>query len=238
MDIINLKEVLQEIDKVGITECVIEPGDEDGKTRIRGASKDTSVIIFDTIDSELTEVPIGIQSVKGFLSRLKLFDGDKASIALKSNDKFAVNATIKQGRRLANFRFAPPNTLQVPDAMPDCEEPPFIELDEQYVDFLSTAIASMSYTGSKEERTISMKVNDGDLGINIFDGEDDCFDDVMEVEGVTELHNGSWELVPFHLVMKQSRLYNDTKAIFTINDYGVAIFKLETIKVMVSPMMG
>lgn len=240
MNILDLKTILEVLDQVGITEAVIEPGKKPNTTLIRAASKDTNIVVFDEIEGELTPTPIGIQSVKGFLSRLSLFDVEKAAMSMENHrsDEYVSSSQIKEGRRKATFRCAPPRTLNVPHEIPLSEDSEFIELLPDYVDYLSGAISSMSYTGDKRERTISMRVEDNDLHINIFDGEDDCFDDIMSDVGIDELPSGSWDVAPFQRVMKQSMQHDEDKvARVTITDYRVALFQVGVINVMVSPMV-
>lgn len=237
MNLNTFKSILDVLEQVGITETVLEPA-KGGGTLIRGASSEQSIIIFDTVDEAITDIPIGVQTVKGLNSRLRLFDVEKASIELKpsNGDEYAVELTIKQGRRKASFRAAPPKKLNVPHTTLESGECEFVELIPATVDYLSSAIASMRHTGKKGERTISMSVTDGDLGINIFDGEDDCFDDIIPDVGVDELPKGLWEVDPFQKVMKQSGAMDEEDvARMTIDGYRVARFKVGPIEVMVCP---
>lgn len=236
MDIIEVKELLRVMDKVGISEVVFEPTDE-GKTRLRGANREKNITIFDEVDVSLVDLPMGIQSVKGLLSRVSLFDEDKASMTTKDNGDIITDITIKEGRKKAGFKSAVPKHLAVPDLVPGAlESEERITLEESYVKYLSTAITSMSYTGEKKERTISLTSEDGKAEITIYDGEDDSFQDTLEDSEYNLDDVASWEVVPFERVMKAS-LEETGDATFFVTDHHIAIFDLGIFNVMIVPLV-
>ena len=246
MDIKILKELLTTLDDAGITEAVFEPFDDSG-TRIRGANKEKNILIFDTLDYELVSLPMGVQSIPGLLSRIALFDEDKAKIVTEDDSKVIVEMTIKQGRRKASFRFGNPlakkgghQSLNVPgqisENIDDVQE---LVFEESYVKYISSVISSMGYTGNKKERIISLKNNDesGTISLRINDGEDDSFIDEIEVAEVSLTSQAGWEVTPFERMLKQSMEVNPgKKAKFGITENHVAVFDLGVIRALIVPL--
>ena len=236
MDIIATKELLQELSDIGINECVIEPVDEG--TRVRGSNKDRNTIVFKTLEMELVETPIGIQSVRGLLSRINLFESDKAKITTKDNGDHTQAVTIKQGRRSATFRCAAPENLAVPKVVPDCgiTDENRIIFNADYVGFINDAVSAMSYTGNNAERSISAKVENNEIVVTINDGEDDSFVDTKAMDVVN--CRGVWEIGPFSKLMKLSSHYVDGDAEFSISEHGVAVFRIGVLDALVPPMVS
>lgn len=234
MDIRTIKTLLEVLTSVGIEEAVLE-NVEDG-TLVRGSNKDMNVVVFHTIPEQLVDSIMGIQSVKGLLSRLQLFDVNKAVITLNTANDRIVDLVIKQGRKKASYRCAEAKQLSVPKKIPgDLTIVDKIEFGREYVDHLMHAITAMSYTGTKAERSISISVKDGVGEFSIFDGENDTFTDEFPVE-FPDTQPVSWDVAPFHRVMKQSLEANTENAIFTITEYGIIVFDLSFINVLVAPV--
>lgn len=237
MDIINTKALLQELADIGINEVVIEPV-ENG-TRVRGSNKDRNTIVFKTIpDLNLVEIAIGIQSVRGLLSRINLFEEEKASIVLKNGSSFTQSVTIKQGKRNASFRCSAPSDLAVPKVVPDCEinDDNRILLDKDYVGFINDAVSAMAYTGNNAERSISVKVESEELVLTINDGECDSFVDNKPMEVVN--CRGNWEIGAFSKLMKLSSHYVDGDAEFSISEHGVGVFRIGVLDALIPPMVS
>jgi len=233
----TIKHVLEVLSSVGVEETVFEPTD-DGKTQIRGSNKDRTIIVFDTIDEQIGKHPMGVQSVKGLLSRIQLFDDSKASIEYEDSDDVVTNIKVKQGRKKVSYRCADPSSVIAPKKVPgDMDEEDRIAFDKEYTDYLSQAIASMSYTGDKAERTISISVSDeGTASVSIFDGEDDSFTDEISVE-YDKTDKASWEVVPFQRVMKQSvERSDDDQCTLFVTEHGVAVFDVDILKIIVAPV--
>lgn len=237
MDICLLKVLLGVLSSVGVEEAVIEPA-EDG-TLVRGANKDRSVIVYHTIPDNLLEHPMGIQSVRGMLSRLELFDVSKAVIETTVHDELVASITIKHGRKKASYKCAKLSMLSVPKKVPgDLSIAKEILFDKEYVDCLSQAITAMSYTGSKQDRSISIASSktSGNLELTIFDGEDDSFVDEVKADGFDSLRKVSWDVPSFQKVLKQSLDCRGESACFTISEHGIAVFDLSVINVLVAPI--
>jgi hypothetical protein len=98
----------------------------------------------------------------------------------------------------------------------------------------------MAYTGDKEERTIKISVDAGNLSVNIFDGSDDSFTDVIEGMDDSLSLEGLFDVAPFSRVMKQSVASesNDGYAVFTISEQGVGVFRLEYMDILVHPTVS
>lgn len=234
--IIDLKNILDCLDAVGVEEVVIEPSEDSTGTLVRGADRKRDIVVFDTVEGIiLTEYPIGIQSVKGLLSRLSLFDDD-ATIELEDDGEMVMNIKIKKGRKKASYKCAAAEHLSVPKFVPgdlQVEEDKSIVLTKEYVSHLSHAIQSMSFTGSNEQ-SLSVKVDSHNAVISIYDGEDDSFTDELKNVGLESCDKSSWGVKPFQRVMKCSIEGKDQTA-FTVNEHGVAVFTVGLIDVIISP---
>lgn len=235
----SLKQILEVLHSLGVSEAIIEP--DDGQTRIRAAHGDGSIVVYDHIDdNDVVDLPMAIQSVNGLLSRLNLFDVNKASADIEDNGNIITDIRIKQGRKKASFRFAEMKNVAVPSQKPETTPSDVITFPSDYVKYIGKAISAMSFTGDKKERTISVKGDGGSgvLSISITDGEDDSFDE--EIENVNiETERGIWEVIPFQRVMNKSSDYNshdDGSANFTIDEFGIATFQVGLFSVMVLPM--
>lgn len=233
--IVELKLILETLSSIGIEEAIIEPN-ENGSL-IRAANKDGNIIVHDVIPEAISDFPMGIQSVRGLLSRIDLFDIEKCSAVLDDDSDHIRDIKIKQGRKSATFRFASPRNIQAPKNAPETNESDVLTLDKEYVKYLGKAVTAMSFTGDKAERTISLHGTDKGLSVKIFDGEDDSFDEVLEDIQI-ETNKGVWEVNPFQRVMNRSSEYNTTdgSATLVIDELGIAMFDLSYIKVMIVPM--
>lgn len=239
MDIKLLKNVLSVMDGVGVSEAVLEPSSTGG-TRIRAANKDRNIIVFDEIDDHIVDLPMGIQSVRGLLSRINLFDIEKASMTFTDNGDIIRETTIKMGRKRAGFKFARPDKLGVPKMIPgDLSMASYLTISEEYTKYLSTVITAMSYTGDKKERTISLLTeDDGSAIINIYDGEDDSFNDTIEDCPISVPEKASWEVVPFERVLKSAVDWSESnEAKLSVTEHHIAVFEVGTIKVMIGPVV-
>lgn len=234
--IIQLKLILETLSSVGIEEAIIEPSDNGG-TIIRAANAAGNILIYDEIDDRISESPMGVQSVRGLLSRIQLFDADKCTASLEDGGDFIRDIKIKQGRKSATFRFCPPKNIHALKTVPNSTKSEVLTISKEYVKYLMQAITAMSFTGDKEERTISLHGTNKGMSVKISDGEDDSFDEVVE-SVVGETTAGSWEVIPFQKVMSKSSEYNttDKSASFVIDDLGIITFDLSFIKVMIAPM--
>lgn len=228
----ELKNVLEVLQSVGIEEAVIDPA-EDGSV-IRAASKEGAIVIFDCIPEKVANFSMGIHSVRALLSRINLFDVEKASASISDDGENVLDMEIKQGRKKAIIRFSDPKRLSAPTTVPDSEKSDDIVFKEEYVQYLSKAIAAMSFTGKKEERTISIHGDGDSLHISISDGEEDSFDEEIEASGI-ETDKCRWDVVPFQRVMTKSMDYAG-QASFVVDEYGIATFDLAVMKVMIAPM--
>lgn len=238
MDFTETKNVLAVIESVGIDELVIDIDEEEDNTLLRGANKDHNIIIFDHLDSKLSEHPIGVQSVRGLLSRLNLFDHNKASIETDDDGDRITNIKMKEGRKKASYRCSHSDNLAVPKQIPgNLESENRIELSKEFVDYLSQAVQSMSYTGNREERVIRISIKNEVMSITVFDGEDDSFSDEVSVDGVDDVQQCAWEVAPFQKVLKRSVESSfDESAHFHITEHGVAVIQVGVLNIMIAPV--
>jgi hypothetical protein len=237
VDFSTTKNILETLSGVGIEELVIEPIDKN-KSRLRGANKERNIIVFDEVDNQLSGLPLGIMSVKAFLSRLELFDPDKASISVTNDSTVINNVAIKEGRKKASYKCADPSHLAVPKKIPgNLESTATITMSKERVDYLSQAITSLSYTGNKAERIVTVSIKDEVMSLSIFDGEDDTFSDEIECVGAADSPKAAWEVNPFLRVLKKSAEQSeDDTARWHITEHGIAVFVVGTYNIIVAPV--
>ena len=112
----DLKSILTTLKDVQITTCSIDPQDEG--SLIRGSNKDGGLAVFDTYPNPICDVAMGIQSVDGLLSRIDLFDIEKASVDLDETSSHVRSITIKEGKKKASYRFQTSSRLSIPNKNP------------------------------------------------------------------------------------------------------------------------
>lgn len=244
MDIKIIKTLLTELSSVGISQVIIDPTEEG--SMFRGTNDDRTLIVYNEVGEKLADMPIGIKNVNAILSRINLFDEDKAKIELvETNDGYCGDFIVKQGRKRVSYRCHEPITkyIQAPTTIPgdlSITDENQIKFDKEYVTYLSNAFSAMAYTGDKQERTISVEVSEGSATISIFDGSDDTFVDVVEGINDSLSLKGLFDVAPFSRVMKQSvnSESNDGYSVFTMTEQGVGIFKLEYMDILVHPTVS
>ncbi|MCI4411746.1 MAG: hypothetical protein JHC38_08770 [Thiotrichales bacterium] len=238
MDIKHLKPVLSELSFVGISEVVIEPS-ETGSL-LRGSNADKSLLIFFNVTMSITDKPLGVKNVNALLSRINLFDEEKAAIEVINSSEGNIGIlNIKQGRKKASYRCHSPSQIQAPRSMPsdvEINDSNAITFSKEYVDQLNQAISSMSYTGEKEKRTVSIKGNGASIEVTIFDGSDDSFVDEVEISGID--CRGLYDVSPFSKLMKASATHNEGNAIFSISSNGIGLFRVDLLDVVVHPTVA
>lgn len=238
MDIKDLKPVLAELSSVGITEVVIEPADSG--SLLRGSNADRSLLIFFTVPMNIATKPLGVKNVNALLSRINLFDEEKASIEPVDSSEGNIGIlNFKQGRKKASYRCHAPSQIQAPRSMPSdvqINDSNSITLSKEWVDQLNGAISSMSYTGEKDKRTVSIKGDGSSIEVTIFDGSDDSFVDEVEIAGIE--CRGLFDVAPFSKLMKASATNNDGSAIFSISSNGIGLFRVNLLDVVVHPTVA
>lgn len=244
MDIKITKALLTELSSVGISQMIVDPTEKG--TLFRGTNDNRSLILFDELGDNLTEMSLGIKSVNALLSRINLFDEEKAKIELvATSEGYCRDIIVKQGRKRVSYRCHEPDTkyIQAPKHMPGTftiTEDNAIMFDKEYVSYLSTAVSAMAYTGDKEERTIKVSADGGVVTVSIFDGSDDSFVDVVEGFDENLKLEGVFDVASFSRVMKQSvnSPSNNGNAVFTISEQGVGVFRLEYMDILVHPSVS
>lgn len=238
MDIKSFFALLEHLTSVGVSRVVLTPDPENNLTAVQGSDDGANVIVFDNISEMYSDAQMCIQNTNALLSRLKLFDLEKASIEFvkhKSNESI-LQVTIKQGRRSATYRCASRAAVYVPSRIPDLNisgNPVVLEAD--YVDYLSKAISAITMTGSNKDRRVSM-ANNGIVSISVDDGEHDSFHDQINVEGVNEFDPSSWNVSAFQKVMKYTSSVGENKASsFWVTEHGIMVFDSSPVAFMIAP---
>jgi hypothetical protein len=98
----------------------------------------------------------------------------------------------------------------------------------------------MNYTGNKDKRTIGIKIADGNVEINIFDGGDDTFTDFTKIDVDDITRDGIFDVSSFIKLMKVSVAAgrNDNAAVFRVTESGIGVFRTETLDFLLHPMVS
>ena len=250
----SLKTVLETLNSVGIAEAIFEP--HENGTLIKASNKDRTVICFHVVAGLESPVKttIAVQSVNALLSRLNLFDCDKADLEIDlDNHGNAGSIQIKEKRKKLTYHCSNPSLINVPHRIPGnvvITGDNSIKIPSKYVDFLAQVTTSMTLTGKKEERGISLMVKDSVLEVAITDGEDDTFKEAIEGFNVPDTLKGKWDVSAFIRVLRkagdtstivQSRLgcedkEDDGSVRMIITQYRVAAFAVADLDIMVVPL--
>jgi len=241
MDIVAFKSVLSELALVGVNEVVLDNKGE--TTLLRGSNEQKTILIYHSIPHIFAKTSIGIRNVNAVLSRLNLFDEAKASIEMTNGTDGNVGViNFKQGRKRASYRCYSPKACAAPQFIPEDTLSPneaWMELPKAYVEFVTSAVSAMAYTGNKDKRTIGIKISDESMEINIFDGEDDTFTDTVPID-VDVDRDGTYDVASFTKLMKVSvsASRNEDNAMFRIAESGVGVFRTETLDFLLHPMVS
>lgn len=234
MILADLKKILELLISVGVEEVAIEP--HENGVLLRGAGDSADVVVFDVYPSSAVDANMGVQSLRALLSRIDLFDPEKASVEISERDGAMESLTIKQGRRKVSHRCGLIQKLNVPKMVPDSiKEGELIEFGKDYAQQLDSAIASISQTGSKEKRCISLSVENGTATISVFDGEHDTFSDEFQTD-CDDIRKVSWPIKAFQRVMNRSIDTNGGDTIsLKVSKHGTAHFNVGMIDVIIAP---
>lgn len=241
--ITELKLILETLQSVGIINCSIEPIENDeSNSLIRGADKNGEIAVYDTIPYRFSDSAIGIYSVNMLLSRVNLFDTEKASFKFEEGTVFNKGITIKQGNRKASYRFMDPSRLSIPTIPQNIEEKEFCGISQESVKLLEKAMAAMARPNSYKESGYIKLISDGDsplISVKIYDGDDDTYVDEIETLDETTLdHSGSWDIDPFKLCLSRSSKAGNGEAIMQVNENGVIIMDIGAFNVCIPPKIN
>lgn len=236
-----LKDILEQLTSLSITEAVIEPVVEDGKdyTRVRAGNKDHSIMIFDSVEGKLTDKTMAIASIKGLQTRLALFNEDKASVTVTNGNSFVSSIEIKEGKRKATYTMSHPNIILAPKVMPQYDiYGDVITFSKDFVDYLSEVFNSISFTGKRENRKISIKSGKGELFITVSDGENDSFLETLTADvAENDIPTTQWEVEAFKMALKKSSECSVDKSVaFYITNIGTAVMSAQPLSVIVAPI--
>jgi len=237
-----LKDILEQLNSLGISEAIIEPHTNDGKdyTRVRAGNKDHSIMIFDEIEGKLAEKKLAISSVKGLQTRLALFNEEKASVTVSYRDSYVSNIEIKEGKRKASYTLSHPNIILAPKMMPEFNiVGDVITFDEKFISSLMDVFTSLGFTGNKEESRIAIKSVKDEMTLTVFDGETDSFVETFALDEVPkeDIPTTQWEVGAFKLaLMKASATTIDKSVSFVVTDIHTAVFESAPLSVIVAPV--
>jgi hypothetical protein len=241
IDLRMLKDILEQLTTLGISEAIIEPVTLDGKdhTQVRAGNKDHSILIFDQVEGKLSEKAMAISSTKGLQSRLALFNEDKASVTVSNGSTFVSSIEIKEGKRKATYTMSHPNIILAPKVMPEYEiYGDVIEFSKDFIDYLTEVFNSISFTGKRENRRISIKSGNGELIVTVSDGESDSFVETFPSDvSESDIPTTQWDLESFKLALKRSSECDvDKKVSFFITNIGTAVLTAQPLSVIVAPV--
>lgn len=240
MNIVYFKELLEVLSSVGIDTCRIMPIEHEGQPANIMQAMDSrgNVIVYDVLGELVTEKAMGIQSVRGLLSRINLFDIEKVSVTIKVNERhdIAEEINMKEGRRKASFRFSRPQAIVAVGEMDEFDRSPLIEFKKEYVDYLKKAISSIMMTGDKEHSYIALEAKDDELTMKVYDGENDSFVETLTIDGLGTIDKCQWEVDSFTRVLKTALQGDESTVVFEVTEMGAAVFDMEVFEVMVAPI--
>jgi len=236
-----LKDILEQLTSLGISEAIIDPITIDGNdhTQVRAGNKDHSILIFDSIEGKLSDKAMAIASVRGLQTRLALFNEDKASVIVTNGSTFVSSIEIKEGKRKASFTMSHPNMILYPKVMPEYEIlGDVINFSKEFIDYLMEVFNSISFTGKRENRKISIKSGNGELIINVSDGESDSFTETFPSDvAENDIPTTQWEVEAFKMALKKSSECDvDKKVSFFITNIGTAVMTAQPLSVIVAPI--
>ena len=232
MDLLKTKEILEVLDGVDIAECAIYA--EDGKNKIRAVNTDQTTIVFTEVDQFIDD-NIGLLSVKGLLSRLNLFDLEKAGVTFKTNEKngssFIEQMTIKEGRRRSSVRATSPKSIDAPTQYPQTEKVFNAYLSKSYVNFINKMKSSIAFmpSNSSDDIKLTMTVEKGSetANLKIVGGTSDDFSDEIECDGNENMQSdtfvATWTIDSLMRVLKRAAMGLDDEDTISVevNDVGV-----------------
>lgn len=236
-----LKDILEQLTSLGVDEAMIDNQKIDGVdyTQVRAGNKDHSILIFDSIEGKLAEKSMAIPSVKGLQTRLALFNQEKASVTVSNGSSFVSSIEIKEGKRKASFTMSHPNMILFPKVMPQYEIlGDVIEFSKEFIDYLMEVFNSISFTGKKENRKISIKSGTGEILITVSDGESDSFSETLPMDvSENDIPTTQWEVGAFKMALKKSSECDvDKKVSFYITNIGTAVMTAQPLSVIVAPI--
>lgn len=238
MELYELKLVLEDLYSVGIKSVVLDPNNDGDGTLVRASDKDGKVAVYCDSEFSFSDKTIAIQDVSSILSRVNLFDVNKATVEITDNDDYVLELKIKQGRKKTRFRCAPPEALQVPSRVPGdltIKDGECVVLQRDYVSYITDVISSLSKTVSDTPANVAIEIKDDNLNVTISDGETDSFSDTLVEIGVDDRDKSYWDAIPFSKVIRQSIRESEEAKFIISKDHGLAVFAVGTVDVIVVP---
>lgn len=240
MDIYRFKNILEAMKNLGINECAFTPRGE--KTRVSAIENKTHQIgiCCDLEDLEISK-PMGVLHVPSMLSRIQLFDVEKAGATLNvsSDDSFISNFTLKQGRRVSRITTTDPEMLQTPVDVPPMETIASFEFDEEFVGFMDKASRSIAATpgGTSDAILIISSVSGTDFEFQIKSGDDVFVEHVDSHDDITHTSTCTFSARQFMTAVKQSVMWStateNKTAIFELTSLGHAVVSVGEMSVFV-----
>lgn len=249
MNVKHLRDILESLNGVGITEVVMNPTDKGAL--VSGSNRERSVVCFHEVDGfDVGGKSLAIQNVNALLSRVSLFND--AEVDNVDDGGYYRTLNFKEGRRKASYHCADRKHIMVPRQAPgetNITAENGIVLQPEHVEFIGQAVSSMSLTGNREAASISMNVKAGDLYISIFDGQDDKVTEVIHGVGKYDTDLGTWGIEALHRVLRRASQSSEVvgsrigiempkgSVVFCITEYRVAVIGVAGIDVLVIPVV-
>lgn len=241
MDISTMKTILEIVNGVKIEELALIPT-ENG-TLVSGIAPDKTAAIFTEIPEKIEDLPMGILSVKGMLSRMNLFDLEKVSVEPtnkeKSGEPYVAALSFKQGRKKSYAVTTHPKMLRVPKEFPDTEPCFQIGLSKEYINYLKKVVSSIQ-TVSRKEVFFGLEYDGGDEAELSIIGDDDTFREPISaigVEGEKRSMKISWEVSGVILTLTQAIqwIQEDEDVLIDVDHLGVGKVSVGMLEVLLPP---
>mgnify|MGYP006425038169 CR=1 FL=1 len=242
MKLDKTKEVLEVLQGVDIPECAVFA--EKDTNQLRAVSNDRSTIVFTDVE-KFIETQVGILSVKGLLTRLNLFDTEKAGVNEETKESeqgdYISDLTIKEGRRRSKVKTTHPQRLAAPTKYPDAKKAFTAFITKEYVDYIGKMKSSISSVPSQEDLTLSLSVDsntpDETINLSIGGGYDNFHDEVEgEILGDFSEFSATWKIDSLMRVLKRaaSSLDDEDYITLTVNDLGIMEVDVNGVVVSIS----
>lgn len=240
MDMTRFKNVLEILKGIGAKECGIE--EKDGMTLVRSISDDAMIGIYTTIEhmGNPAGAGIGILSIQGMLSRIDLFDLEKATVTFTeedaSDDSFVSSIHVKQGRRKSDIRTTSPSSCRITKQIPEFEKKFSITFSSDEISMLNKAYQSLRNVTSDKDCEVQLTINeDATLNLVMERGQRDRFAETFQGEHLVETKG---EVVfaaePLLRAIKQAGAWSeDQSATVVIDAEGNATVKIGEISTLV-----
>lgn len=240
------KRVFDIINGSDIKKCAILDAGE--TNQIRGISEDRTTIIFTEVPKFIEKADVGIISVPSLLSRLNLFDEQKAKVAVNvregQNGDYISSMVVSEGRRRSTVKTNDPENMkgEIPKKYPEAKTMMTIYMETPYIRMLDQMRSSIKTVAGQDDFYIRVGYKAGsenEIDFSICGGNDD-FDDVLESYNIPDnstAFSASYQIDSFMRVFKKAAsIEGEAKILVEVNSLGVMEVDVGGIRVSLVPI--